>query len=83
MGKQEIEGYLNHQVSRRRVSANTQSGTLNAIVFLYRTVFLQKEIPELDKLRRIKRYKSIPVVMSKQEVEATFARMKSSAIAQI
>ncbi|MEW8508458.1 MAG: phage integrase N-terminal SAM-like domain-containing protein [Candidatus Thiodiazotropha sp.] len=37
MGKQEIEGYLNHLASRRCVSASTQSGPLNAI-FLYRTV---------------------------------------------
>lgn len=74
MGKQEIEGYLNHLASRRNVSASTQSGALNAIVFLYRTV-LQQELPELDNLRRIKRYKSIPVVMSTQEVSAAFARM--------
>lgn len=33
MGKQEIEGYLNHLASRRNVSASTQSGALNAIVF--------------------------------------------------
>jgi hypothetical protein len=45
MGKQEIEGYLNHLASRRNVSASTQSGALNAIIFLYRTV-LQKEIPD-------------------------------------
>lgn len=77
MGKQEIEGYLNHLASRRNVSASTQSGALNAIVFLYRTV-LQKEIPELDNLRRIKRYKSIPVVMSTQEVSAAFARMSGT-----
>ena len=77
MGKQEIEGYLNHLASRRNVSASTQSGALNAIVFLYRTV-LQQEIPELDNLRRIKRYKAIPVVMSTQEVSAAFARMSGT-----
>jgi len=77
MGKQEIEGYLNHLASRRDVSASTQSGALNAIVFLYRSV-LQQELPELDNLRRIKRYKSIPVVMSTQEVAATFARMSGT-----
>ena len=77
MGKQEIESYLNHLASRRNVSASTQSGALNAIVFLYRTV-LQQEIPELDNLRRIKRYKSIPVVMSTQEVAAAFARMSGT-----
>ncbi|MCG7864759.1 MAG: phage integrase N-terminal SAM-like domain-containing protein [Candidatus Thiodiazotropha taylori] len=77
MGKQEIEGYLNHLVSRRNVSTSTQSGALNAIVFLYRTD-LQMEIPELDNLRRIKRYKSIPAVMSAQEVSAAFARMSGT-----
>lgn len=73
MGQQEIEGYLNHLAPRRSVSASIQSGALNAIVFLYRTV-LQKEIPELDNLKRIKRYKSIPVVMLTQEVAGTDIR---------
>ncbi|ODC02012.1 integrase [Candidatus Thiodiazotropha endoloripes] len=74
MGKKEIEAYLNHLATKRRVSASTQSGALNAIVFLYRVV-LNKDLPDLDNLRRIKHYKSIPVVMSKQEVEATLSRM--------
>ncbi|MCG7961893.1 MAG: integron integrase, partial [Candidatus Thiodiazotropha taylori] len=74
MGKKEIEAYLNHLATKRRVSASTQSGALNAIVFLYRVV-LNKDLPDLENLRRIKHYKSIPVVMSKQEVEATFSRM--------
>ena len=73
MGQREIEGYLNHLASRRNVSASTQSGALNTIVFLYRTV-LQKEIPELDNLKRIKHYKSIPVVMSTQEAAGTDIR---------
>ncbi|MES9941672.1 MAG: integron integrase [Candidatus Thiodiazotropha sp. 6PLUC2] len=74
MGQKEIEAYLNHLATKRRVSASTQSGALNAIVFLYRVV-LNKDLPDLDNLRRTKHYKSIPVVMSKQEVEATFSRM--------
>ncbi len=77
MGKQEIEGYLKHLASRRNVSASTQSGALNAIAFLYLTV-LQQELTNLDNLRRIKRYKSIPVVMSTQEVSAAFARMSGT-----
>lgn len=47
------------------------------LFFLYRIVLLQK-IPGLDNLRRIKRYKSIPVVMSTQEVSATFERMSGT-----
>jgi integron integrase len=77
MGPQEIEAYLNNLAVKRRVSASTQSGALNAIAFLYRYV-LKQEMPDLNNLRRIKRYKSIPVVMSRQEVKATFSRMSGT-----
>ncbi len=33
---------------------------------------------DLDKLRRIRRYKTLPVVMTPQEVAATFARMNGT-----
>ena len=59
MGQLEIEAYLNHMASKRRVSASTQSSALNAIAFLYRIV-LKIDMPDLDNLRRIKRYKTIP-----------------------
>ncbi|MEJ2395844.1 MAG: phage integrase N-terminal SAM-like domain-containing protein [Candidatus Thiodiazotropha sp.] len=53
MGKQEIEGHLNHLATRRKVSASTQSGTLNAIVFLYPTDLqtdqLAAQIPAMKK----------------------------------
>ncbi len=77
MGQKDIEDYLNHLAVKRRVSASTQSGALNAIAFLYRDV-LKQEMPDLDNLRRIKRYKTIPVVMSRQEVESTFKRMSGT-----
>ncbi|MFK7902228.1 MAG: tyrosine-type recombinase/integrase [Nitratireductor sp.] len=35
-------------------------------------------MPDLDNLQRIKSYKSIPVVMSVKEVEATFAHMSGT-----
>ena len=74
MGQEDIEAYLNHLANKRNVSASTQSAALNAIAFLYREV-LNTPMPDLDNLRRIKRHKIIPVVMSHQEVEATFAHM--------
>jgi integron integrase len=77
MGQQEIEAYLNHMTDKRKVSANTQSVALNAIAFLYREV-LKMEMPCLEKLRRIKRYKPIPVVMSQREVEQTLANMEGT-----
>jgi integrase len=74
---------------KRKVSANTQSVALNAIAFLYREVLknaiaflyrevLKMEMPCLEKLRRIKRYKPIPVVMSQREVEQTLVNMSGT-----
>ena len=77
MGQGEIEKYLNHLANQRRVSASTQSSALNAIAFLYRDV-LDLPMPYLEKLRRIKRHKTLPVIMSKQEVIATFDRMQGT-----
>ena len=66
MGQSEIEAYLNHMTDKRKVSANTQSVALNAIAFLYCEV-LKIVMPCLEKLRQIKRYKPIPVVVSQRE----------------
>ena len=38
-GKQAIERHLIHLALRDNVSSNTQTGVLNVIAFLYRTVF--------------------------------------------
>ena len=77
MGQREIEAYLNHLATKRSVSASTQSGALNAIAFLYREI-LREQMPDLDNLRRIRRYQTIPVVMSPQEVASTLDRMSGT-----
>ena len=77
MGQMEIEAYLNHMTSKRNVSASTQSSALNAIAFLYRIV-LKINMPDLVNLRRIKRYKTIPVVLSQREVKLIMERMKGT-----
>ena len=77
MGQKEIEAYLNHMASNRKVSASTQSSALNAIAFLYRFV-LNEKMPDLDDLRRIKRYQTIPVVMSQNEVQSTLDLMSGT-----
>ena len=74
MGQKDIESYLNHLAVKKHVSASTQSAALNAIAFLYREV-LVKDMPGLDKLRRIKRKQNIPVVMSAKEISATLDLM--------
>jgi len=77
MGQKEIENYLNYLADNRNVSASTQTCALNAIAFLYRDV-LKLEMPDLKNLRRIKRYKHIPVVMSTKEVQEVIERMNGT-----
>ena len=77
MGQKKIESYLNHLAVKKHVSASTQSAALNGIAFLYREV-LEKEMPCLDKLRRVKRKQNVPVVMSVDEISAIFDRMQGT-----
>ena len=77
MGQLEIEAFLNNMTDKRKVSANTQSVALSAIAFLYKEV-LKQEKPCLEKLRKIKRYKPIPVVMSPREIQLMIGNMGES-----
>lgn len=77
MGKPQIEAYLNYLAVKRKVAASTQSSALNAIVFLYREV-LDRDIPDLDKLIRVRRERSVPVVLSKREIRLIFEAMNGT-----
>ncbi len=77
LGQIDIEAYLNHLALKRRVSASTQSSALNAIAFLYRDV-LSMDMPDLEHLKKLKRYQTIPVVMSVREVEACLSQMSGT-----
>ncbi len=77
MGKSEIEAFLSHLATHRRVAASTQRQALNALVFLYKHV-LDKPIgdniaPVKDKKRR-----RPPVVMTKTEVRQVLNQMKGT-----
>lgn len=67
MGKAEIESYLNHLATKRKVSASTQNQALNAIVFLYKTVLNQQLDLKLEYLRA-RRLKRLPTVLTRPEV---------------
>ena len=67
----EVEAFLNHLATRRRVSASTQNQALNAIAFLYRQV-LGDELGE-DHLGRFHAERArgpvrVPTVLSTSEV---------------
>ena len=55
MGKSEIEAFLSHLATNRKVAASTQRQVLNALVFLYKHVFPAKKLskdPRSDTFRR-------------------------------
>ncbi len=74
LGKAEIEHYLSHLAVDRRVSASTQNQALCAILFLYKRV-LEVDIGWLDNIVRAKTPERVPVVLSRDEVEAVLNRM--------
>lgn len=67
MSQREIEHFLSHLATDRRVTASTQNQALSALLFLYRQV-LEIELPWLENVVRAKRPVRIPVVLSPEEV---------------
>lgn len=74
MGKPEIAEFLTHLAVDRKVSASTQNQALNAVLFLYRHV-LERDVGLIEGVTRAKPSAHLPVVMSREEVEAVLARL--------
>lgn len=73
LGAREIEAFLSHLATQRRVAAATQNQALNAIVFLY------KQVLELDpgtfNAVRARPSQRVPTVLSRREVQAVLAHI--------
>lgn len=74
MGKVEIEQFLTALAVERHVSASTQNQALAAVLFLYRQV-LACEPGWLDDVVRAKRVERLPVVLTREEVQALLAAL--------
>jgi site-specific recombinase XerD len=75
MGLPEIRQFMIHLVSDKKVSASTQNQALSAILFLYRHVLhIQLDEANLSEFRPGKT-KTVPVVLSKEEVKAVLANL--------
>jgi integron integrase len=70
----EAKRFLADLAVRRQVSASAQNQAFNALLFLFRHVF-NKELGDLSDTPRAKRSKSIPTVLSRQEVERLLAEL--------
>jgi integron integrase len=74
MGAAEIHQFLSHLAINARVASSTQNQALNAIVFLYRKV-LKCEPGDFSDFPHARRPQRLPVVLSRQEVQALLSGM--------
>jgi len=74
MGVDEVRSYLEYLAVKRQVSSSTQSQSLNALIFLYDQI-LQQPLGDIGEFDRPKRKRRLPVVMTRNEVNALLAQM--------
>jgi integrase len=75
MDKVQVEAFLSHLASHHKVSVSTQRQALNALVFLYRRV-LDKPLGDAIEPVKARRQRSLPVVLTQEEVRRVFAQMR-------
>jgi len=77
MSGPEVERFLTHLATERKVTASTQNQALSAILFLYREA-LEIDLPWLDGLVRAKRPVRVPVVLSRDEARRVLAQQEGT-----
>ncbi len=77
LGADELKAFLSDLAIRGKVSAATQNQALNAILFMYREV-LKIKLPWIDDVQRAKRSQHLPVVLTRQEVQALLAQFEGT-----
>ncbi len=75
MGAGEITAFLSSLATDRNVAASTQNQALSALLFLYKEV-LGMDLPWLDEVRRAKKPRHLPTVMTQAEVRAVLAHLE-------
>lgn len=77
MGVTEVEAFLSHLTSERKVATATQKQALNALVFLYREVL---DLPLEGKMTPVRSTRSVrlPTVLTSGEVESVFKQMEGT-----
>lgn len=71
MGAPEITAFLTYLANDRKCSASTHNQALSAILFLYKEV-LRQDLPWMTEIGRPKTSVRLPVVLTKDEVQALF-----------
>ncbi|MBZ0105141.1 MAG: integron integrase [Sulfuricella denitrificans] len=77
MGAAEVEAFLTHLAVVGKVAASTQNQAKSALLFLYREV-LGVDLPWLGNVERAKSPKRLPVVLTRDEVQAVLSRLEGA-----
>ena len=76
-GEPKVEAFLTHLAQAGEVAPSTQNQAFNALLFLYREV-LRTPWDKTIQAERAREHKSVPVVLSREEVKAVLARLGGS-----
>ena len=74
MGTAEVAAFLHDLATTQNAAASTQNQALQALLFLYREV-LQTPLDEHVNALRAKKPERLPVVLTREEIEAVFNRL--------
>lgn len=74
LGAEHVRDFLSYLAATRKVAASTQNQARHAVLFLYREV-LGINLDDLGTYRRATRPKRIPVVLSRDEVQAVMMHL--------
>jgi integron integrase len=77
LGAEQVAAFLTSLAVENKVSASTQNQALAAVLFLYRDA-LGLELPWLADVVRAKRPVHLPVVLSRNEMQAVLARLNGT-----
>jgi integron integrase len=70
----DVKGFLSFLVVAKKIAASSQNQAFNALLFLFKHV-LGKDFGNAEGVVRAKRKPSIPVVLSREEVDRVIARL--------
>jgi integron integrase len=74
LGERDVERFLSHLASERKVAASTQNQALAAVTFLYDRV-LDRPLTRLEGMTPARRAPRVPVVLSESEVRAVLREL--------
>ena len=77
MGATEIEAFLSHLANDRNVSSSTHNQAFSALLFLYGEV-LGITLPWLGEIKRPKRPRRLPVILTREEVRRILGHMEGT-----